>query len=186
MTIDRIWASTTHSPEAMIEASRRGEIIGTELAPWPGVVVILSRERDLATSIAQAIWLGGAEWGHPAEPDGSFRGYSKRVPYSVRVEGHGQRPEFLRDFGAYLHPAEIRRQLQVVRATGLQAFITTMNPAVIDAMASDDAEHARRSFIIADADGARHMGARDAADFVRACCNGIQPIAEFLETQGVW
>lgn len=186
MTIDRIWVSTTYTCEQMIWSRRGGIDLGTVLDPWPGVVVILAPTRDLATALSQAIWQGGAEWGHPAAPDGSFRGYSKRAPYSVRVEGHDQRPEFLRDFGAHLHPAEIRRQLEMVRATERQTFITTMNPAVLDALASDDVDHARRSFIIADANGARHMDVRDAADFVRACRNGIQPIAEFLETQGLW
>ena len=186
MTIDRIWASTTHSPEAMIESSRRGELIGTELAPWPGVVVILSRERDLATALAQAIWQGGAEWGHPAERDGSFRGYSKRVPYSVRVEGHGRRPEFLRDFGAHLHPAEIRRQLEVVRATGLQAFITTMNPAVIDSLDLTTAEQWRRGFIFADAQGARHMDPEAAQECARSWGNGVLPVHEILRFGGLW
>jgi hypothetical protein len=186
MTIDRIWVSTTHSPEAMIAASRRGEATGTELDPWPGVVVILARERDLATDLCQGIWQAGAAWAYADGPGDSFRGYSKRGLYSVRVEGHGQRPEFLRDFGAHLHRDAIGRQLEMVRATERQTFITTMNPAALDLLELTTAEQWRRGFIFADADGARHMDPEAAQECARSWGSGVLPVHEILRFGGLW
>lgn len=186
MTIDRIWVSTTHSVQAMIEARQRGVDLGTALDPWDGIVVILSRERELATALCQAIRHGAMGSFVRDDPDGPFRGVGSRQPYAMLTEGRGRTPEFLLDFGAHLHRDAIRTQLDAVIATKRQTFITTMNPAVLDLLEFADAEQWRRGLIFADADGARHMTAEDAAECARSYGNGVLRVSEIVRMQGLW
>lgn len=167
MTVERMWVSTEHTVEELIAARKAGVDLGTPITPGPGIVLVLATDYTVQSTFADA--LRGAVTGFPSDPDDAYRVYGRAAPFSIRAEGRGTCPRLVLNLGAHLHREAIRARLDAIRASGHQTFITTMNPAVVDAVVPGFSAEWQRGFIFVTVTGASHMTAEEA----RSCAHTL-------------
>lgn len=106
--------------------------------------------------------------------------------YLARVRGPVVADEIVNG----MHHAWVEACMEMIREKGLQAFLTSQNPLLLDELEFDDAEAVQRTFIIAEVEDGqfrwRQLDEGEARRFFTAYETGIQHVGEVLLTEGLW
>lgn len=88
------------------------------------------------------------------------------------------------------HHTWIEGCLDLIRREGMQSFLTSQNPLLIDYLEFESAEAAQRAFILCDLEGDefvwRQMTDDEAQSFYAAYETGVQHVGDILRTKGLW
>jgi energy-coupling factor transporter ATP-binding protein EcfA2 len=88
------------------------------------------------------------------------------------------------------HHTWVENCLDLIRNKGMQAFLTSQNPLLIDYLEFDSAEAAQRAFTLCELEGDdvvwRQMTDDEAQSFYAAYETGVQHVGDILRTKGLW
>ena len=89
-----------------------------------------------------------------------------------------------------MHHSWIGDCLSLLEKRGLQAFLTSQNPLLLDYLEFESAEEAQRAFVLCELDGDtfvwRQMSDDEARRFYLAYEVGVQHVGDILRTKGLW